>query len=68
MTIQNVLNACLKNKYILLRFRDGTQFGVNTKIVNSAMKKNPKMEKESQFISFVPCSFHQYISNKQPFK
>jgi hypothetical protein len=69
MTVASLRNACKKNEYILTRFPEGKQMGVNTKIVRLIDKQNRHFNENdlTEFVSFKECSFHEYISFKHPF-
>ena len=68
LTIGQLTKACNSHKYLLLRFKDNTVMGINTKISELSHKRfSHNNETETQFISYRPCGFHSYISNKYPF-
>ena len=68
MTFEQLQKALENNNYILLRTHWGLVLAVNCKakrLMINRYKFNPKTK--SSFISFTPCSFSEYISNKTPF-
>jgi len=68
LTVKDLMKICSENKYVLLRERDGHLSAINCKISPLAFRKfNPKKNIETCFVSYLPCSFHEYISNKIPF-
>lgn len=65
MTFKQILSACNNHKYIIFRHGSGFTAAFNSKIAQFSIEKHkPNMESESKFISYQPCSFNQYISNK----
>lgn len=57
-----------KHEYVLLRDRNGEQFGINSKCMNLALKRiNFKDNDESKYLSYRPVSFIEYINYKTPF-
>lgn len=62
-------NALDNNRYVLLRFScDNSLIGVNSK--SAKIKHAARFcidNTETQFISYIPCSFMEYISYKVPF-
>ena len=68
MTVKSLKEACKKHPYILLRFASGYQMGINSKIAHIALKLNGYDDNQlTDFVSFLPCSFYDYISHKAPF-
>lgn len=51
--------------YILLRHKDGQFIGVNTKIVNLARRRFP-LTTDTIWVSYIPCSFDEYLTHKTP--
>ena len=57
-----------KHEYVLLRDMQGEQFGINTKCMNLALRRSTlKDNDETQYLSFRPVSFIEYINYKIPF-
>ena len=68
LTVKQLYKACLNNSYLLVRFPSGRQMGINTKIADLIFKKkNYKYNKKTDFVSYLPCSFNEYISKKHVF-
>jgi hypothetical protein len=68
LTVKKLHQICSQNKYVLLRERGGHLSAINCKISPLAFKKlNPKKNIETCFVSYLPCSLNEYISNKIPF-
>lgn len=69
LTCQQLYNACKNHQFIILRYSgDNSLIAINCKIVT--LKKFDKfktMNSSSDFISFIPCGFMEYISKKFPF-
>lgn len=65
ITKDSLKKICNENKYIALRYFDLEKHYINCKVVNIA-KHDPDMV-ETCYIGYYPCSFMEYISNKQPF-
>lgn len=68
LTFKQIDIICSKNKYIVLRTFDNYLIAVNCKVSEISKRKykyNPN--NKSQYISFYPCSFQEYISLKTPF-
>jgi len=70
LTRQQLQNASLIHKYMILRYRNGSCIAINSKVTRTKkpvekLAKNP--HKRTNFISFKPCSFMEYISLKTPF-
>jgi hypothetical protein len=69
LTFKQLDEACKKHAYLILRFGSGHQMGVNTKVSKLSKKKYGFKENHiSDFVSFRPCSFIEYIQYKHPFK
>ncbi len=66
MNRNQIRKACEKNKYLLLRLYSGYQMGINCKVIDFQIKKNHGNQ-ETDYISYRPCGFMEYISNKHPF-
>jgi hypothetical protein len=68
LTVKKLHQICSQNKYILLRERGGILVGVNCKVSPIGFKKfKGNINVPTNFVSYFPCSFHEYISNKIPF-
>jgi len=70
ITIKKLYEICQDNKYIALRFGDNYLMGVNcsvAKILNPSKDIKEIGNKETQFYSFRPISFMEYIRIKRPF-
>jgi hypothetical protein len=68
LTVKQLLNICKENRYILARYPDGFQVGINCKIAKIAQKnQNYNPTKETRFVSYLPCSFNEYLNNKAPY-
>lgn len=69
LTKKQLYEACQKHEYLLLRYYpDNSLVAVNTRIAR--FKKFDIMkydEKESNYSSFIPCTFSEYITYKTPF-
>lgn len=66
LTVAQLTQICLNNKYIIVRDQWNDTAGINCGIVNVIkMRGNPK--NKTQWYSYKPCSFHEYISNKIKF-
>jgi len=68
---QQIHNACQVNKYIVLRYSKSNRcIAINCKVskhrkLSDKLAKKP--HKKTNFISFRPCCFMEYISLKTPF-
>ncbi len=67
MTVQQLINACLINKYILVRHEKDGLIGLNGKIAKLKFLKKGKPNQATWIQGFIPCSFNQYINYKTPF-
>ena len=68
LTAKQLYNICLKNKYIIVRYVNGQITAINCKVVTLKIFDNIKNKNHhTRFISYKPCSFMDYISNKTPF-
>lgn len=68
MTVGQLRKACQKHPYILARFGSGYQMGINSKVSPLAQKRHKSADsKETEYVSFLPCSFMTYIEHKHPF-
>lgn len=65
LTIRQLLKICQENKFVLLRDLNHQQHGVNCKIALLAAKYPiGLLDQETKFYSWVPCTIHEYISNR----
>lgn len=68
MTVAELYEACMENRYLLLRFASGYQMGINCKIAPLARKKiDNSDDSETDFVSYIPCDLITYIQHKHPF-
>lgn len=71
MSVSQVENALKNNNYILLRLTRGRIVAVNCKILKTKTIKKDLLELDKNklipYIGFRPCSFQEYLSNKEPF-
>lgn len=70
MTGKEVLAMIAKHKYVLLRHNNGWKAGVNCKAMlfpENIKKIRAKLDKPTNYQSFTPCSFNEYITHKIPF-
>lgn len=69
ITAGKLYKACIENKFLILRYsHDNSTIAVNCKII--MLKKFDKFKNnttQTQFISYQPCSFMEYISKKTRF-
>ena len=66
MTVKELLNACSKHRYILVRHERLGLVGMNCAIANLTNLKKGSPNEETWIQGFLPCSFSQYLSNKRP--
>jgi len=68
LTASQLEEACKKHPYILLRYMNGMQFAINSKVVPISKRTREFIpDKETNYVSYKPCSFQTYISYKIPF-
>jgi hypothetical protein len=67
LTILQLKKAMKQYDFILLRYRDNSLCGVNCKMLKFLIKKPHSDNSFTNYISFIPCNFNQYITNKIPF-
>lgn len=71
MSVSQVENAMRNNDYILLRLSRGRVVGVNCRILKTQKIKKDLLELDKDkiipYIGFIPCSFQEYLSNKEGF-
>lgn len=69
LTVGQLLNAAEKHDYLLCRFPSGYQIGINSKVAKIAAKTGAcdNLSLETEFVSYKPCSFMEYINHKHAF-
>lgn len=71
MTIKQVIEACKKHRFVLVRTISGSLYGINCKIVDLKSSKESAekqgLDAQTKYIGFIPCDFQEYISMKMPF-
>ena len=69
LTAQQLYNACMNHRFLILRYsRDNTTIAVNCRIARfTYLSKFKDSEQPTKFISYTPCGFMEYITNKVPF-
>jgi hypothetical protein len=69
MTVGELIKACEANRFLLVRPQIGPPYAVNARIwpIIQRRERNP-MDKRTKIISFRPCGYQEYISNKIPFQ
>ena len=68
MTVKQIKKVCSEHKYILLRLESGALVGINCKIGKFAEKMHEYSDThETKYVSYIPCSFHEYLNYKYPF-
>jgi len=68
MKINQIYKACTKNKYIILRDNNNSLVGINCAIHKMKRFKGIEVNNgKSNFQSYYPCSFQEYIRLKIPF-
>lgn len=70
LTSAQLFNACKNNRFILVRhYSDYRVHAINCGIYKfKRFTKHKRDQTETNYISFIPCNFMEYISNKVPFK
>lgn len=67
MTGNQIVKACKKHKYIILRSSTNRKYGFNAKMVGITIRvKKPNLKLKTMFVSYEPCSFQEYITYKLP--
>jgi hypothetical protein len=66
MMVSQIKKACEENRFIVLRHASGFLMGVNCRVA-TLKKLEDKVDLETDYMSFYPASFHEYISLKAPF-
>jgi hypothetical protein len=66
MMVSQIQKACEENRFIVLRSRSGFTMGVNCRVKNLKRFKDA-IDLETDYISFYPVGFQEYISLKAPF-
>lgn len=69
MTCAELLSATELHPYLLCRLWTGKLMGINSKIAKIAIKngKMKDLKADTEFTSYIPVSFIEYISFKHPF-
>lgn len=69
LTAQQLYDACRNHQFLILRYaRDNSIIAVNCKIARlKNLDEFKTMNSPTKFISYNPCGFMQYISNKVPY-
>lgn len=68
LTIGQLERAMQANPYIVIRMASGFSHAANSGILKILSKKNYSKLQYTSYVSWYPCSFHEYISKKVPFK
>ena len=69
LTKKQLYEACLKHKYLAVRYTDNDVKGINTRILRLKKFKNYAFDdKETNVISSRPIDFQEYISIKGIFR
>lgn len=62
-----LLKACRQNSFLRLRSYSGQLIGINTRVAEIAIIRGSyHAENETEFVSYKPCSFQEYITYKIP--
>jgi hypothetical protein len=67
LTVAQIVDAARKNKYLLLKDYDNCQIGFNSMIIGTKefnKRYSNAMSKKTRYVSFLPCSFHEYLNWK----
>lgn len=69
MSTKDLLNACRNHNYIVVRHICGQVFAFNCRATDLSYKKqgSPPMDIPTNYLSFYPCDFNEYITKKLPF-
>jgi hypothetical protein len=67
LTLGKLRKVCQEHKYLIVREKGGFTMAVNTGIANLRASKQLPDSAKSNYISYFPCDFQEYISNKVPF-
>jgi ribosomal protein S26 len=68
LTVGQLKKACINNKFILVRFANNYQFGLNCRIPQIISKKQKTNDnKKTQIVSFIACDINTYITYKHPY-
>jgi hypothetical protein len=71
LTVNQLLKACEKHSFILAReYKTNIVHGINCGVINLEKVEHSTLNRgceETNYISFKPCDFHEYISNKIAF-
>ncbi len=66
LTVMQLKTACSENDYIAVRHSDGDVIGINCGLARIRLMIN-KPNLVTQYVSFKPIGFMEYISIKNPF-
>jgi hypothetical protein len=59
---------CDQNRFLALRYDDGSLMGVNCKVASLLDNKGKVIDHSlTNFVSAIPISFQEYITLKRPF-
>jgi hypothetical protein len=65
MTVAQLKKAMKAHNYIIVRYFDGHTRAINSRVAGIAKAKGDA--EETNIVSFRPCCFQHYISEKAPF-
>jgi len=68
LTILQIKKAMSQYDFILFRHKNYSLCGVNSKLLKFLIKKHHSDSSSTNYISFIPCNFNEYITHKTPFK
>jgi len=70
LTCSRLYEICQEHDYVLLRLaKNNALMGVNCRIARMPRFETFASDKHhTEFISYIPCTFQEYISYKHPFK
>lgn len=67
MTVKQLRIACEQNRFILARFNDNYQMGINCLMAPIALRRQKYRDNaRTDYVSYTPCDFQTYISRKHP--
>ena len=66
LTVDQLRQACANNRFIAARYSDNTVIGINCGIAKIKSTIN-KPNLETDFTSYYPIDFQEYISIKAPY-
>lgn len=70
LTVNQIIKACDNNNYIAARFKNNDVIGINCRIavLSTIKEKNAhRLNNKTNYISYKPISFSEYIRIKYPF-